>query len=158
MAGIKANSFILRREQQQKSGSRCPRGARGYLAEMTHQPASTTAALSHLCASGLFLLPDTNTRSSPHASQGRNLQHPTEARGKAKFQHSPWAAEPPIHPCVPWQSPKSNENPSKDLGKQTKLCTDEMSSSGKKRLDWLGKRAERLISRRVDFESSAGVF
>lgn len=77
---------------------------------------------------------------------GRNLQHLTEARGKAKFQHFPWATEPPIRPCVLWQSPKSNENPSKDLGKQTRLCTDEMSSSGKKRLDWLGKRAETLIS------------
>lgn len=52
---------------------------------------------------------------------------------KARFQRSPWSTEPPIHPHVTWQSPNSDKNPSKDLGKQTKLHAHETSSSGKKK-------------------------
>lgn len=54
---MKANSFICT-QQRWKSKSRCPRGALGYPAEMNHQLASTTAALSPLCFWALFLLPD----------------------------------------------------------------------------------------------------
>lgn len=146
MAGRKTNSFILCTEQQWKSGSRFQRAAHRYLTDMTHQPASTTTALSHLCASGLFLLPDTNTRSPPLPPKAETSSIPLRIEGRPTSSTCHGPLSHLFIPCVSWQSPKSNKNPSKDLGKQTKLCTDEMSFSGKKRLAWFGKRAEKLIS------------
>lgn len=143
---MKANSFILCTEQQWKSESRFPRGAHGYLAEMTHQQPPppqlflTFVLLDCFCfqtqTQGAHLvLPKAETSSVSLRLEGR----PSSSACHGPLSHL-------FIPCVPWQRPKSNKNPSKDLGKQTKLCTDETSSSGKKRLAWFGKTAKKLIS------------
>jgi len=149
--GVKTNSFIPCMQRQWKSRSRRRKGALGYLAEVNH------AALSHLRASGLCFCFQTPGEAR-HKYEELTLSVPKEKPpatqqggrkgGKARFRCSPWSTEPPIHPCVTWQSPSSNENPSKDLGKQTKLCTDETSSSGKKkkiRLAWQERREPDLL-------------
>lgn len=145
--GIKVNSFVPCTQRRWKSRSRCPEGALGYPAEVNHQLASSTTALSHLCASGLcfcFQIPaEARHKHEELTLSLPNLQHPNKARGKARFQRSPWSLSHLFIPALPGRAPTAKKTLQRTWESKPSCAQMRRAPVGKKKkvlLAWQGRQ------------------